>query len=333
MPEAHQIEWRDSNDDRKYPFSAGAGMQADTGLELPDDAFLDAVFYPIDLSGSLYLSKIDKADGLVEIADSADGSIKGTAAIVPGTELIEFGDEYGRPTGTLVTGPGFDSLSNITLLDARNATFAAACVFPQNQRGVRGFLLPDGTLVTGVVIIRGENGIRADSAMEDGKFVIRLQAAGVGSSSDCIDLPPAVKCLRVSQVDDSNLTIEQSTAAGGILLKLGARVNMCDICPDKNVPDEDGVLPLASHDPCGEDPPQPPMPWPPDPGFGPLVCEGHNGRYFLISDSDLLAVEPSAEPAAIGTSLEGATLEGLQDVIDLLPPRAAQAINIRVKGW
>lgn len=332
MPEVHQIEWRDSNDDRKYPFSDSAGLVAETGLPLPSDAFLDAVFYPIDLVGTLYLSKVDKAAGVLEIADSADASVKGTAEIT-GAGVLEFSDAYDRPAGTLVLGPGFESLSTITLLDAQNATFAAACVFPQNQLGVRGFLLPDGTLVTGEVVIRGEDGIRADSAVEDGKFTIRLQAVGVGSSSDCIDLPPAVKCLQISQVDDSNLTIEQKAAAGGVMLELGARVCMEDLCPDKNVPNEDGELPLTPHDPCGEDPPQPTPPWPPDPGFGPVACLGHNGRYFLVSISDLLAVEPSEEPAAIGTSLEGATLEGLQNIVELLPPREAQALSIRIKGW
>jgi len=333
MPEVHQIEWRDSNNDRGYPFSDDAGLRAETGLPLPNDAFLDAVFFPIDLVGSLYLSLINKANGVVEIADSANGSTKGTAAIIAGEETLEFSDVYGRPTGTLVIGPGFEGTSSLTVLDAENAAFAAACVFPQNQQGVRGFLLPDGTLVTGTVIIRGGNGIRVDSAMEDGKFVIRLQAVGVGSSADCISLPPAVTCLKISQADDSNLTIKQSAAAGGVMLELGARVCMNDLCPAKNVPDETGELPLTSSDPCGEDPPQPEPPWPPDPGFGPVSCISHNGRYFLVAMSDMLAVEPSDEPNAVGTSLEGANMEGLQKIIDLLPPRAAQAIKIRVKGW
>jgi hypothetical protein len=49
--------------------------------------------------------------------------------------------------------------------------------------------------------------------------------------------------------------------------------------------------------------------------------------------NSLLAVNPTTEPAAVGIPLESASVEELSKILDLLPPREAQGIEIRLKGW
>lgn len=329
MPHTTNQEWRNFNRNRDYPFSAGVSRVPDTGIQIPEDAFIDAVFYPINLSGVLYLSRIDRAEGILEISD--DESVKGTGQIGT-TDTVYFVDDQSRPVGTIVLGPGFDNLSSVTISAVEATRFSAGCVFPQNQVGVRALKLPDGTLVTGDITIAGEDGIEVVTTVEDGKTVIRFQAVGVQSTDDCIDLPPPCRCLKIKQTEDSTLTLSQSEGTAGVVLQLGARLELEDVCPEKNIPDEDGNLPLSHGDFCEEEPPQP-SPEPPDPGFEGECPTSHNGRYFIIPMVDLLMVNPSNEPADTGTPLEGASIDGFQDILDRLPPRDAQALEIMVRGY
>jgi hypothetical protein len=322
-------EWRNSNSQRKYPFSADASMMPDTGIQIREDAFIDAVFYPINLAGVLYLSAVNRDAGTMEVSD--DSGVRGTGAIGP-SDVVQFLDDYGRPVGTIVTGPGFLDLSATVRASAAATTFAAACVFPQNQVGLRGLLLPDGTLVTGDITLAGEDGIRVDTTVEDGNAVIRLMAVGVPSTEDCINLPPPVKCLKIKQLQDSTLTISQNETAEGVVIGIGARLQLSDVCPGKLVPGSDGNLPLSHDDLCDEDETQPVNPGT-FPGFNGDCPASHNGRYFIIPLSDLLSVNPSDEPAAVGASIEGSSTEALQEALDRLPPRDAQAIEISVRGY
>jgi hypothetical protein len=328
MPDRMNIEWRNINRERDYPFSAGATRQPTTGIRIPTDAFLDAVFYPIDLDGELYLSSVDRMAGSMAVSDAS--GVRGTGELAG--DVVTFFDDFMRPVGTMVLGPGFDSLSATTVATLEATRFAAACVFPQNQVGVRALLLPDGTIVTGDVTLAGEDGIRVDTSVEDGKTVIRIMAVGVQSTEDCIELPPPVKCLRIKQVAESTLTISQSVTSEGVVLGLGARLDIDDVCPSKGVPNEGGDLPLSHGDLCDEEPPQP-EPDPPAPGFEGECPPSHNGRYFIIPLTDLLEVNPSDDPVALGTPLESASVDGFQDILDRLPPRQPQSIEIAVRGY
>lgn len=328
MPDRMNIEWRNINRERDYPFSDGVTREPTTGIQIKQDAFLDAVFYPINLEGELFLSGVDRMAGTLEVSD--ESGVRGTGSI--NGDVVTFFDSFGRPVGTVVIGPGFDSLSATTVATVEATRFAAACVFPQNQVGVRAFLLPDGTIVTGDVTLAGEDGIRVDTSIEDGKTVIRIMAVGVQSTDDCIDLPPPVKCLKIKQAEGSTLTISQAVSAAGVVLGLGARLTIAEVCPPKAIPGAGGDLPLSHGDLCDDEPPQPEPP-DPTPGFNGECPESHNGRYFIIPLTDLLEVNPSDDPPAVGTSIEGATAEGFQDILDRLPPRTAQSIEIAVRGY
>jgi hypothetical protein len=107
---------------------------------------------------------------------------------------------------------------------------------------------------------------------------------------------------------------------------------MDDLCPAKRIPDSSGVLPPPPVDPCV--PPTPPLPPPPPtPATPPSACANSKGRAFFVPVNSLLAVNPSSEPAAVGVPLESASVEELSKILDLLPPRESQGIEIRLKGW
>jgi len=324
MSDLMNAEWRNINSNRDYPFSDGVTLEPDEGIQIPHDAFLDAVFYPINLDGELYLSGIDRMVNEIQVSDAS--GVRGTGTL--GTEVVTFFDEYDRPLGTLVLGPGFEELSSTMLASVEATRFAAACVFPQNQVGVRAFLLPDGTIVTGDVIFAGEGGIRIDTYVENGNLVVRPMAVGVPSTEDCVDLPPPVTCLKVKQLPNSTLTVSQ----GGNVISIGARLAIADVCPPKAIPDDKGNLPLSHDDLCEEDPEQP-NPSVPTPGYDGTCPSGSATRYFIIPVTDLIAVNPTDVPAATGTPIEGVSTSGFQDLLEKLPPRLPQAIEISVRGF
>lgn len=72
---------------------------------------------------------------------------------------------------------------------------------------------------------------------------------------------------------------------------------------------------------------------PPTPPTPLSDCESGNGRVFIVPTVSLLSVNPSDEPAAAGIPLESASVEELSEILDLLPPRESQGIEIRLKGW
>ena len=330
MPALQPIEWRDINGLRAFPFSDDASRRDADGDTLPRDAFVDAILYPIGTSGSLYLSAVDPVAALVTVTDSGTGDTVATGAITP-DDTIDLLDADSRPAGVLVKGPGFTLVTTARTFTAAATPFAAACLFPQNQPGVRAFRLPDGRLITGDVLFVGENGYYVTTGLVGGKVVVRADALGENPSLDCTQLPPPVKCLRVSQVAGSLLTVSQAVTAEGVLIYLGARVGMADICPPKRVPDAGGVIPPPPVDPCLEVPTPTPPPTPPP--VPPSICVTGNGRVFIIPTSTLLAINPSDEPAAASPPLESMSTSTLSKILNDLPPRDAQGVEIRLKGW
>jgi hypothetical protein len=331
MAATQPAEWRDINDDRSFPFSENGSLMDQDGAPLPQGALVDAILYPIDAVGGVYLSRLDPVAAVAEISATSTGTVLASGEIT-GADTIYLYDGDGRPAGVLVKGSKFDRVITPRSFTAKATPFAAACLFPQNQPGVRAFRLPDGRLVTGAVLFVGENGYTIDTSVVGGKVTVRPDAVGVDASLNCTQLPPPVKCLRVSQAANSILTIQQVLTAAGVVYQLGARVVMDDLCPPKRIPDSSGVLPPPPIDPCvpPTPPPPPPPPTPPTPAS---ACVTGNGRAFIVPINSLLAVNPATEPAAAGVPLESASVESLSKILDLLPPRESQGIEIRLKGW
>jgi hypothetical protein len=58
MDDTAYIEWRNQNSYRKYPFADDMLLVTAAGLKLADDVFVDAMFFPVNPNGNLFVQSI-----------------------------------------------------------------------------------------------------------------------------------------------------------------------------------------------------------------------------------------------------------------------------------
>lgn len=170
MPERRLFpEFRDQYADTLYPFLDTATLITEpTGQTLDRDIFLDASLHPIGVdSGALYISAITIEAQTVRIS-IADRTRREKAHVVfdplADQEVLHLVDEWGRPAGVLVSDPL--RLSRFTSWEFGEHAFTSAatmfvpsCVIPTPEVGVRGILTERDELLTGDVLIVGDNGV------------------------------------------------------------------------------------------------------------------------------------------------------------------------------
>lgn len=167
-------EFRDEQGPTRYPFGDEATLATTGGLAVGPDTFLDAALHPVGGGERQYLSRVRVAARQVTlvVGDPETPELASTSfdPLAP-PDLLELTDAYARPAGVLVSDATrlavFQTWPAGEHRFAPGATeFAASCVTPMPQVGVRGFVTPDGTLFTGDVWIVGEDGVvvRRDDA-------------------------------------------------------------------------------------------------------------------------------------------------------------------------
>lgn len=167
MPEILDPEWRGSLATTKYPFADTASLSNNSGDFIPEGIFLDASLYVIGAKDRLYIAKIEiTADsGTLTLNDSTKKAVAtATFNLLDPPSQIQVLDLFGRPAGILVTDP-----TNLAIFQAWIAgshefqigttEFVARVTIPTPEIGVRGFLLDDGTLMTGDVWFVGGDGV------------------------------------------------------------------------------------------------------------------------------------------------------------------------------
>ena len=159
-------EWRNQNEHINYPFSDIATMISDTGVRMPKSLFDDARFYPIGAVVGVYLKSVVIQGNIVTmtIADPDQELAIGSYDYTNPLNDVPFYDSFGRPAGVLVS-----TVEKLKLLPAalpaavtftqKQTEFAASCVVPQPQIGLRGFILDDGSYFTGDLYLVGVDGI------------------------------------------------------------------------------------------------------------------------------------------------------------------------------
>lgn len=133
-------EFENENSLRNYPFAEFCRPVDEDGAEIGTGIFIDAVLYPINSSGSIYLSGLSK-DGVVSISD--DTGVIMTASLVADSDHLEFYEVSGlkRHVGTLLS-PSAESLAAFVngglarSFTATATTFSASCVFPLVVDGI-----------------------------------------------------------------------------------------------------------------------------------------------------------------------------------------------------
>ncbi len=168
--------WRDDFVGTNFPFADTATLTNEAGDFFTAGLFLDASFYPVGGRERMYVSQvlIDAESCTITLGDAGSAErCSGSFTLLASAEstvddetdaLIHFTDQYDRPAGVIVStplrlatfqawAPGLHEFSlGATELVAR------VCV-PTPDIGVRGFLLDDGTLVTGDVWFVGDDGV------------------------------------------------------------------------------------------------------------------------------------------------------------------------------
>lgn len=225
--------WRQQQEPTSYPFAATASLSNGT-QSLLEGTFLDAVLYPIGGGARLRLASVTITHETVTLfigddTDAALASCKFSLTDVPDT--LEFVDSHNRPAGLLISEASrlgiFATWGTGTFTFTADQTgFAGSCCIPTPEVGVRGFLLDDGTLLTGEVWIIGDDGVvvRYDGEVASGDgyaSTIRIDVVGdtlirrrLCGPQDLFDTPRFLKTLTLE--DNDQAVVLTPDAAGAV---------------------------------------------------------------------------------------------------------------------
>lgn len=181
-------EFENENAIRSYPFAAGC-VPSDGESEIPSGTFVDAMFYPVNPVGCIYLSRISE-DGVFSVSDDTGVIMEGSAS----GKYVEFIDtsDLKRHVGTLVASSA-DALYEIAgrgvdrSYSAEETSFASSCVFPVVIDGVASFSVGDSGVVAGDVSFSNDpsDEIRVSSGTaEDGRSTMRFDVLPRPAISD-----------------------------------------------------------------------------------------------------------------------------------------------------
>jgi|JI10StandDraft_1071094.scaffolds.fasta_scaffold06965_2 hypothetical protein len=179
-----------SLENTNYPFIPAASLSNNSVFFL-QGTFLDAQIYAVGGVGNYYISSVVITSNhfKINIGDSNNSTlISGTVQLPIVESIIELTDSYGRPAGLLVSEPSRLALFSTWgigthTFEAKQTTFAITCQIPVPDAGVTGFVLPDGSLVTGNVWFVGEDGVVLRHEVGEDKYgnptdLIRVDIVG-----------------------------------------------------------------------------------------------------------------------------------------------------------
>jgi len=315
------IQWRNKNSYRAFPVADDASWTTVDGLVIPSDIFLDAMITPLDTEDRVWISSVDFNAGKVVVSTDLEDIAE--AQIAQG-QILEFFDSYGRQIGIIVPADKFFTLAGSLVFDNRALPLASDAVSPQLQKGLRGFILPDGTVVAGDVVFEGVNGIKVIAEVdENGVETLRFDALYEGDPDPtCIELPPPVKCVQVSQTGSGGIF---AITVGGNTISIDAPYELKELCrvkKDRKLVNEGGEMPRIKKwkdalDALCDPPPEPPCS-PPEPVPPTTICERD---MFVNPTSSLYGVAALEEPGIPAF-----------DGYITLPERPQQGIKLFVRG-
>lgn len=132
-------EYENENSLRGYPFASGCSLVSEDGREIPADVFVDACLYPINPSGTLYMSGVS-AEGVISVSDDSGVVMTGSVGSSREVEMYVVSG-IRRHVGTLVAksadGLSAFAFQGVDMAFSREASaFASSCVFPVVVDGV-----------------------------------------------------------------------------------------------------------------------------------------------------------------------------------------------------
>lgn len=147
------VEFENENVLRSYPFASSCTFKGK--YSIGTGVFIDAIFYPLNPKGTLYLSEIN-TDYVVKISD--DSGVIMTATYEYGASVLEFYDTSNlrRHVGTMVAA-STEALSTVMAtyktqtFSSDETKFASSCVFPIINEGVLSINIDKTTSIDGDV--------------------------------------------------------------------------------------------------------------------------------------------------------------------------------------
>lgn len=178
-------QFRDEQNDSRYPFKDTASLRSDSNLDLGRNTFIDAVIHAINSVAGVYVSAIsvNTQNVTIWVGDSTIAKLcKATYPVVGATEIneLQLTDNYGRPAGLLVVESveiskfaGWPQGEHSFRPTATE--FVSTVVVPAQEPGVRAVLPPTKELLTDDIWLIGDQGvvIRAEN-----DTVIRVDVTG-----------------------------------------------------------------------------------------------------------------------------------------------------------
>ena len=188
MVDIRYEEWRDGNKYSNYPFSDTSTFKTLAGDLVLRYAISDASVHIIGGVAPFYIKSVVSLSGTsaeIRIADSRiTGAlgyvVTGLVDLASTSNIVRLIDTNGRDSGILLLdADGANSI--VSLTNEGDITFRASamefvsnvCV-PLPDVGLRGFVLPDNTIVSGSVVFAGENGV----VLEEDNGAIKINVVG-----------------------------------------------------------------------------------------------------------------------------------------------------------
>lgn len=185
-------EFENENAERSYPFAGGRMRPEESSVDsVPQDVFVDAILYPINSSGRLYLSRISE-HGCVFVSDDT-GEIMSGVGNGKVVELYET-KSLGRHCGTIAASSA-DALSGFLgrgverKYSSDDTSFASSCVLPIVVDGVSSLSVGGSSPTCGMVnFLNGPyDSVRVSSGTKNGKSTLRFDVVpsddiGMGDS-------------------------------------------------------------------------------------------------------------------------------------------------------
>lgn len=338
-------EYGNQNRQRKFPFDDAATLLDTTGAALPVDFIIDASIYPIDVTGPVYVAELDPGNNRISFADGS-GKIFAAAVYAQGAataDVIESGG-YERKLGVIVLGAGISDVfrgESVRKFTAAGTRLCPTACVPVQQAGVRGLVLPDGTLLTGAVTITGQDGVWVTSRVAGGVSLLRFDVVGVvpASRPDCTSDGPPICTIIVERVSTSPIMVSSYGSVGqdGVALTLRG-MSLDEMCAAAQ-----GTYRRDESDPCG-----PPVP--PDPDPDPVttatltfsVCAHETNAFSIVAPSTPAYVNPISIRAANGVAAPqsrlthefGTDMPSIEQAADMFrrPPQPGGGIIMEIQG-
>lgn len=325
-------EFGNQNEFRTYPFSDAASLTSVNGERIPNNIIADIIIHPPDdgLSGVVFVSSIDFANGEIVFRFSGTQQVIGTAKFTDASTWVEIiGPGNVGVIGIVDFGPGLADAYNFGssqhVFKAHATELVPSVVFPVTTGGVTGIELPDGTVLTGDITIKGGKGVEVSSVGLGIMGRIRV---------DCFGEPPTVNAIKAIRVTGSADSLFIPYKYAPTVLSLTSRYDLANFKKDSTGGTIDAVR--DAYEPCDD---------PPEPTIAPV---GAAVSYiFYINGSTFSMATPSSldymnpvflrlfeSPAPLDTTAEFLTPATAADIMRdyTLPPAPGGGIIIEFAG-